>query len=122
MHSLFHFHSFITLNYILVRWVFSSQVWVRGGGGRLWIADPRESALFGKLDLDPDPTIKSKLWSFRDFKLSHDGQWPFTRELWRLKMKSWRVCISVVADSHHLDEELDPHESEKSDPGPHLSE
>jgi hypothetical protein len=29
---------------------------------------------------------------------------------------------AVVADSHHLDEDPDPHESEKSDPGPHLSE
>ncbi len=36
-----------------------------------------------------------------------------------VKMEPWRVCRSVVADSHHLDEEQDPdphmHESEKRD-------
>ncbi len=35
---------------------------------------------------------------------------------WRFKMKSWRVCSPVVADSQHFDEEQDP------DPNPHLSE
>jgi hypothetical protein len=26
----------------------------------------------------------------------------------RLKIKPWRVCRPVAADSHHLDEEQDP--------------
>jgi hypothetical protein len=30
-----------------------------------------------------------------------------------------RVCRPVVADSHHLDEDRDPHLSEKLDPDPH---
>jgi hypothetical protein len=37
-------------------------------------------------------------------------------EAWRIKMEPWRVCRTVVADSHHFDEEQDP------DPDPHLSE
>ncbi len=38
-----------------------------------------------------------------------------------LKMKAWRVCRPVVADSHQLDDEQDPdpHWSEKLDPDPH---
>jgi hypothetical protein len=29
-------------------------------------------------------------------------------EAWRLKMKPWRVCRPMVADSHHFDEEQVP--------------
>ncbi len=41
-------------------------------------------------------------------------------------MEAWRVYRTVVADSHHFDEEPDPepHDSEKLDhfPDPHLSD
>jgi hypothetical protein len=47
-------------------------------------------------------------------------------EPWRLTKKprgsqwsnleSWMFCRPAVEDSQHLDEELDPHQSEKSDP------
>jgi hypothetical protein len=44
-------------------------------------------------------------------------------EPWKLKMEPWRVYIPVVADFHHIEEELvsgpDPHLSEKLDPDPH---
>jgi hypothetical protein len=43
-------------------------------------------------------------------------------EALRLKMESWRVCKTVVADSQDFDEEQDPdqdpHQSDKSDPDP----
>jgi hypothetical protein len=45
--------------------------------------------------------LKSKFRSFRGKMAA-----------WGLKMAVWRVCRSVVADSHHLDHEeqdLDPH-------------
>ncbi len=29
-------------------------------------------------------------------------------EAWRLKMEPWRVCRTVVVDSHHFDEKHDP--------------
>jgi hypothetical protein len=32
-----------------------------------------------------------------------------TMKAWRLKLKLGRVCRSVVADSHHFDEDPDPH-------------
>jgi hypothetical protein len=40
---------------------------------------------------------------------------------WRLKMVPWRICITVVADMHHFDEEPDPdpHLGEKLDPDQH---
>ncbi len=34
------------------------------------------------------------------------------------KNGGWRVCRPVVADTHHLYEEQDPHRSEKLDPDP----
>ncbi len=52
-------------------------------------------------------------------------------ETLRLRMKAWRICRLVVADSHHLHEEQDsdpnwienldpdPNWSEKLDPDPH---
>ncbi len=45
-------------------------------------------------------------------------------EAWKLKMTPWRVCWSVVADSHHIDEEqdLDPQWSEKLGSDPYYSE
>jgi hypothetical protein len=47
-------------------------------------------------------------------------------EPWRLNQESWMFCRPVVEDSQHLDEELDPdpdpHQSEKSDQDPLLSE
>jgi hypothetical protein len=46
-------------------------------------------------------------------------------EACRLKMEPWKVCIPVVANSHHLDEEQDPTDprlSEKSDPDSHERE
>jgi hypothetical protein len=35
----------------------------------------------------------------------------------------WRVYMTVVADSHHFDQDPDPdpHQNEKSDPDPHQS-
>ncbi len=45
-------------------------------------------------------------------------------EALRLKMEPWRVCILVVADSHHFNEKQVPetHQCEKSDPDPHESQ
>jgi hypothetical protein len=45
-------------------------------------------------------------------------------EAWKLRMEPWRVFIPVIADSHHLNEEQDPHphDSEKMNPDPHLSD
>jgi hypothetical protein len=57
-----------------------------------------------------------------------------TMEAWRLTMEPWRVCIPVVAELHHCDQEQDPdpqanvrpdldqHQSERSDPDPHQCE
>jgi hypothetical protein len=43
-------------------------------------------------------------------------------EAWRLKMEPWKDYLLVVSDSNHLEDELDldPHQSEKLDPDPHL--
>ncbi len=41
-------------------------------------------------------------------------------------MDPWKVCMPVVADFKHFDEEQepnpDPHQSESSDPDPHQSD
>ncbi len=61
---------------------------------------------------------------FKDSKWSHGGPRTLTIEAWRLHTPE--ICIPVVADSHHVDEERDPdphpHYREKSDPDPHSSE
>ncbi len=49
-------------------------------------------------------------------------------EAWRLKMEPLAVYLPVVADSHHVDDEQDidqdpdPHLTEKLDPDPHWSQ
>jgi hypothetical protein len=49
--------------------------------------------------------IKIKILEVSRLKWSRGGR--------ALKMKAWRVCGPVVADSHRLDDEQDP------DPDPH---
>ena len=43
---------------------------------------------------------------------------------WMLKMEPWNVCRTMVADSHHFEEELDPdpdpRESRKLDQDPDI--
>jgi hypothetical protein len=48
--------------------------------------------------------------------------WGCFRESWVYKFGHWRVYRPVVADSHHPDEDPDPHISEKLDPDPHWSD
>ncbi len=53
-----------------------------------------------------------------------EGSGRSQMEAWKLRMEPWRVFIPVIADSHHLNEEQDPHphDSEKMNPDPHLSD
>jgi hypothetical protein len=37
-------------------------------------------------------------------------------------MGHWRICIPVITDSHHFDEDPEPHQNENSDPDPNKSE
>ncbi len=56
---------------------------------------------------------KQKRWRRRGYKTifgtTFSSRWPIMTEAWRLKMEARRVCSPVVADSHHLDEDPDPH-------------
>jgi len=75
------------------------------------------------LEAESGSALKSKFRSF-EAKNAQNGAvegrvrskvdgWRLKIEAWRLKMEAWSVFWSVVADSHHLDEEQD------SDPDPY---
>jgi hypothetical protein len=65
--------------------------------------------------------MKVTIQKLRGSKQSRGGPRMLTMEAWSLKMKPWRACRPVVADSHHIHEEQDPdpHLSERLDEVPH---
>jgi hypothetical protein len=96
-----------------------------------WVADPHPygSALFLEARFGSAYEWKagseSELMSnIKALEVKNSAVEPLTfpKESWRLKMEPWRNCrpVPVVADSHHLAEELnpDPHWSEKQRPAP----
>jgi hypothetical protein len=59
--------------------------------------------------------------------MGNEGPWTLTVPVRycrgvEIQIKPWRVFTPVVADSHHSNEDPDPHLSEKLDPEPHKSE
>jgi hypothetical protein len=74
------------------------------GSGSAWI-----SIIFGSC-IHADLYYSEKLQRF--FRGSQMVPWRTKgdrgRSKWRLKMEPWRVCRTVVADSHHFDEEQYP--------------
>jgi hypothetical protein len=60
--------------------------------------------------LDPDPHTEGKV-GFGLHLSQNSGVLESKKgavDVWRLKMKPWRLCRPVVTNSHNFDEEQDP--------------